>query len=269
VTVATMTLRDRALLAYSAEQMREAEERAKYQRECDEQQRQKNARRAACLVEDLARMGITAEPLPETGEATAEGLRFALYGYGNTRSAQVYKHCEKCGVDWLGYTFVSLEGLGSILAGNHDDFHTCPRWAEPTVPEPEEEPVEGTWKERALQAAEKHRATVKADQVGYLKQRVKQMLGVECEPEGERVTIDGVTFGLANALYGDAHLAVEGRCRKCGRLVPSRPLWNLTDVGQMIEHFEPGEHDCPYATTPEQRLISALRDIVGSHDHDE
>ncbi len=108
------------------------------------------------------------------------------------------------------------------------------------------------WKKRAIAAYEECKAAETEIERAYHARRAAELrtklgsLGIDAEPEGDSVNVDGVQFVLArdpefelrNCLY------VVRRCEACGDCIRSHPIRGIIDLGRALAGEHWSCHDC-------------------------
>lgn len=154
-----------------------------------------------------------------------------------------------------------IPGLTTVKPYNRDSSETeAEAPAEPSI----------EWKKTVTEAADAQQAQQDAYWGAYqnakdeerqrllrdcLTSCIKAYIGLDVEPQGSSITLDGVTFfalheykytvdegmGMYIDYYG---IHIEGRCSECGRLVLSPIIRSPLDIGRWIRNFRPGPHEC-------------------------
>ena len=111
------------------------------------------------------------------------------------------------------------------------------------------------WKERALNAAQKHAendairqqheeaAEVERQRVAF-EAALQELLGEPMDVDGLEVVCDGVTFSWQQEFRDQPQICIKGRCDICGHEVWSNSIDTLVQLGNLLEHFSPGRHEC-------------------------
>jgi hypothetical protein len=125
-------------------------------------------------------------------------------------------------------------------------------------------------RERALAAHEARQrkyadeAAVRRDKNGEVLQRLLKEIGIDAEPVGDTVEIDGLTFVWQGSLSHGSGIAIRYNCPDCGQ-VDYREIKSLADIGAFLQK-PPTHYGCPATTkhvpTVGELLEELIRDIV-------
>lgn len=135
------------------------------------------------------------------------------------------------------------------------------------------------WKARAYAAWAEQRGAVRsvvdgkrAQAARRLRAALQDVLGVDVQPDGSTIVLDGYRFGYWLTPHGVAYPTLYGPCPDCQRYVPSPPFFTLAQLGALLQHFVPDAHHC-YPPAPAvagdaptcaatQPLIDALHPVI-------
>ena len=112
-----------------------------------------------------------------------------------------------------------------------------------------------TWKDRARQAAQKQAendairrqqeevAEAERQRVAF-EAALQELLGEPVDVAGLEIVCEGVTFGWQHEFREHPQICIKGLCELCGHDVWSNSVRTLAELGELLEHFSPGQHEC-------------------------
>lgn len=103
-----------------------------------------------------------------------------------------------------------------------------------------------TLQERARAARAEHRRRaaewqdlttqrIREYRMGLLSSKLSALMGQPVVVTTERLTLDGVTFGLADDYRGQPELYLFEHCQECGQETPVAPIRSLWVLGEYLE----------------------------------
>jgi hypothetical protein len=129
-----------------------------------------------------------------------------------------------------------------------------------------------TLRDKAIEA---YQAKLESDKINSqkrdaddLKRLMKRNLGIDVDPDGNAVEIDGINITVARITSPYPYLHIVGTCPDCGETVLSYPIINLASLGDQLTKFKPHHtHKCKdkptrIMTDSEAALLDALQRIT-------
>lgn len=202
--------------------------------------------------------------------ASIDGMTFTRDLAQAAHEAYLLWQCPQCAVE-RAKEIRDLIDLGNALADESWHEHRCPppqRDEEGNVIAPPPDPNSLPARAIAEYEAKKQENDDRENRrlAAVLKGRMKNALGLDVEPAGPSVTVDGVTFFLTPHYSNGPQdaLTIETACARCGRRVFSRGINSLEDLGAVLK----GEHIINHYCAKEEpesvgdRLLDAIIEAV-------